>query len=107
MPSSTVKQSLSTTRGSVSLEGGISLAGLLVPKIECTEQGENFGRFIAEPLEKGFGVTLGNSLRRVLIGYLPGAAITQVRIEGVHHEFTVIPNAKEDVIEFLLNWKRG
>lgn len=81
------------------------MAGLTVPKIECTEQAENFGRFIAEPLDKGFGVTLGNSLRRVLIGYLPGAAITQVRIEGVQHEFTVIPNAKEDVMEFLLNIK--
>ncbi|OGO20052.1 MAG: DNA-directed RNA polymerase subunit alpha [Chloroflexi bacterium RBG_16_50_11] len=81
------------------------MAGLLVPKIECTEQSENFGRFVAEPLEKGFGITLGNSLRRVLLGYLPGAAITQVRIDGVQHEFTVIPNAKEDVIEFLLNVK--
>jgi len=81
------------------------LAGLLVPKIECTEQEENFGRFIAEPLEKGFGMTLGNSLRRVLLSYLPGAAVTQVRIEGVQHEFTVIPNAKEDVMEFLLNVK--
>jgi len=81
------------------------LAGLLVPKIECTEQEENYGRFIAEPLEKGFGTTLGNSLRRVLLGYLPGAAATQVRIEGVQHEFTVIPNAKEDVMEFLLNVK--
>jgi DNA-directed RNA polymerase subunit alpha len=81
------------------------LAGLLVPHIECTEQSENFGRFVAEPLEKGFGITLGNSLRRILIGYLPGAAITQVRIEGVQHEFTVIPNAKEDVMDFLLNVK--
>jgi DNA-directed RNA polymerase subunit alpha len=81
------------------------LAGLLVPHIECTEQTENFGRFVAEPLEKGFGITLGNSLRRVLIGYLSGAAITQVRIEGVQHEFTIIPNAKEDVMEFLLNVK--
>jgi len=81
------------------------LAGLLVPKIECTEQEGNYGRFVAEPLEKGFGITLGNSLRRVLIGYLPGAAITQVRIEGVQHEFTVIPNTKEDVMEFLLNVK--
>jgi DNA-directed RNA polymerase subunit alpha len=81
------------------------LAGLLVPKIECTEQAENFGRFTAEPLEKGFGITLGNSLRRVLLGYLSGAAVTQVRIEGVQHEFTVIPNAKEDVMEFLLNVK--
>ncbi|MGD0795486.1 MAG: DNA-directed RNA polymerase subunit alpha [Dehalococcoidales bacterium] len=81
------------------------MAGLLVPHIECTEQTENFGRFVAEPLEKGFGITLGNSLRRVLIGYLSGAAITQVRIEGVQHEFTVIPNAKEDVMDFLLNLK--
>jgi DNA-directed RNA polymerase subunit alpha len=81
------------------------LAGLLVPHIECTEQTDNFGRFVAEPLEKGFGITLGNSLRRVLIGYLSGAAVTQVRIEGVQHEFTVIPNAKEDVMEFLLNVK--
>ena len=81
------------------------MAGLLVPKIECTEQAEKFGRFVAEPLEKGFGITLGNSLRRVLLGYLSGAAVTQVRIDGVQHEFTVIPNAKEDVIEFLLNIK--
>jgi DNA-directed RNA polymerase subunit alpha len=81
------------------------LAGLLVPHIECTEQTENFGRFVAEPLEKGFGITLGNSLRRILLGYLSGAAITQVRIEGVQHEFTIIPNAKEDVMEFLLNLK--
>jgi DNA-directed RNA polymerase subunit alpha len=81
------------------------LVGLLVPKIECTEQEENYGRFVAEPLEKGFGITLGNSLRRVLLGYLPGAAVTQVRIEGVQHEFTVIPNTKEDVMEFLLNVK--
>jgi DNA-directed RNA polymerase subunit alpha len=81
------------------------LVGLLVPSIECTEQTEKFGRFVAEPLEKGFGITLGNSLRRVLLGYLPGAAVTRVRIEGVQHEFTVIPNAKEDVMEFLLNVK--
>jgi DNA-directed RNA polymerase subunit alpha len=81
------------------------LTGLVVPNIECTEQAENFGRFVAEPLEKGVGITLGNSLRRVLLGYLPGAAVTQVRIEGVQHEFTVIPNAKEDVMEFLLNVK--
>jgi DNA-directed RNA polymerase subunit alpha len=66
---------------------------------------DNYGRFVAEPLEKGVGITLGNSLRRILLSYLPGAAVTQVRIEGVQHEFTTIPNAKEDVIEFLLNIK--
>ncbi len=81
------------------------MSELLVPNIECTESVDNFGRFVAEPLEKGFGITLGNSLRRVLLGYLPGAAVTQVRIEGVQHEFTVIPDAKEDVMEFLLNVK--
>jgi DNA-directed RNA polymerase subunit alpha len=74
-----------------------------VPKIECTESDDNFGRFIAEPLENGFGTTLGNALRRVLLGYLPGAAVTHVRIEGIQHEFSTIPHVKEDTTEFLLN----
>ena len=81
------------------------MSELLIPIIECTEIEDNYGRFVAEPLEKGIGITLGNSLRRVLLGYLPGAAVSQVRIEGVQHEFTVIPNAKEDVMEFLQNIK--
>lgn len=82
------------------------MSELLIPTIECTEMTDNYGRFVADPLEKGVGITLGNSLRRILLGYLTGAAVTQVRIEGVQHEFTVIPNAKEDVIEFLLNVKK-
>jgi len=82
------------------------LSELLIPTIECTEMTDNYGRFVADPLEKGVGITLGNSLRRILLGYLTGAAVTQIRIEGVQHEFTVIPNAKEDVIEFLLNVKK-
>lgn len=81
------------------------MSRLIIPKIDCVESGENFGRFLAEPLEKGFGITLGNALRRVLFSYLPGASVTQVRIEGVRHEFTTIPHAKEDVTEFLLNVK--
>ena len=81
------------------------MANLVIPTIDCTESADNFGRFVAEPLEKGFGVTLGNSLRRALLSYLPGAAVTKVRIDGIQHEFTVIPDAKEDVIEFLLNVK--
>ncbi|GAH78907.1 unnamed protein product, partial [marine sediment metagenome] len=81
------------------------MSHLAVPLIDCVESEDNFGRFVAEPLEKGFGVTLGNALRRVLFGYLPGAAVTQVRIEGIQHEFSVIPHVKEDVIEFLLNVK--
>jgi DNA-directed RNA polymerase subunit alpha len=78
---------------------------LEVPKIECIESGENFGRFIAEPLDKGFGVTLGNALRRVLLGYLPGAAVTRVGIEGIQHELSTIPYVREDTTEFLLNVK--
>ncbi len=81
------------------------MSRLVIPKIDCAESEDNFGRFTAEPVERGFGVTLGNAMRRVLLGYLPGAAVTQVRIEGVRHEFTTIPHAKEDVTEFLLNVK--
>ena len=79
------------------------MSDLVIPKIECIESEENFGRFLVEPLEKGFGITLGNTLRRVLLGYLPGAAVTQVKIEGIHHEFSTIPHVKEDATEFLLN----
>jgi len=81
------------------------LSRLAIPKIEIIESRDNFGRFLAEPLEKGFGVTLGNALRRVLFGYLPGAAVTRVRIEGIQHEFSTIPHVKEDATEFLLNVK--
>ncbi len=81
------------------------MSRLAIAMIECLESGENFGRFRAEPLEKGFGLTLGNALRRVLLGYLPGAAVTRVKIEGIQHEFSAIPLVKEDVTEFLLNVK--
>jgi len=69
------------------------------------ESRDNFGRFLVEPLERGFGTTLGNALRRVLLSYLPGAAVTRVRIEGIQHEFSTIPHVKEDTTEFLLNVK--
>ncbi len=77
----------------------------VIPKIECVESRDNFGRFLVKPLEKGLGVTLGNSLRRMLLGHLPGAAVTRVKVEGILHEFSAIPYVKEDVIEFLLNVK--
>ena len=76
-----------------------------IPQIECVETRDDYGRFVAEPLEKGFGITLGNALRRVLLGHLPGAAVTRVRIDGIQHEFSPIPHVSEDVIEFLLNVK--
>ena len=69
------------------------------------ETDATFGRVVAEPLEAGFGTTVGNALRRTLLGALPGAAITAVRIEGVEHEFSTLPHMKEDIVEFLLNVK--
>jgi DNA-directed RNA polymerase subunit alpha len=79
---------------------------LSIPAVTCVESGVNYSRFLAEPLEPGFGVTLGNALRRVLLSSLPGAAVTWVKIEGIQHEFSPIPHAKEDVMEFLLNVKQ-
>jgi len=81
------------------------LSHLVLPKIECVETKDNFGRFVLEPLDKGLGVTLGNVMRRVLLGQLQGAAVTRVKIEGIQHEFTTVPHVKEDVIELLLNIK--
>lgn len=77
------------------------------PKIERVEVGENkrYGKFIVNPLERGFGQTLGNSLRRVLLNSLPGVAVTSVRIEGVQHEFSTVPGVREDVAEIILNLK--
>ena len=76
------------------------------PKIEITEKSEKFGRFVVEPLERGYGTTLGNSLRRIMLSSLPGAAVSQVKIEGVLHEFSSIPGVKEDVTEIIMNLKR-
>lgn len=77
-----------------------------LPRIECTTSSDTFARFEIEPLERGYGVTLGNALRRVLLSSLPGAAITAVQIDGIRHEFSDIPGVKEDVTEFILNLKR-
>ena len=77
------------------------------PKIEIAEMSEDkrFGRFVVEPLERGYGTTLGNSLRRIMLSSLPGAAVSQVKIEGVLHEFSSIPGVKEDVTEIIMNIK--
>ena len=64
-----------------------------------------YGKFVWEPLERGYGITLGNSLRRVLLSSLPGAAVTSVKIEGVLHEFSTIPGVREDVADIILNIK--
>ena len=84
---------------------GFSLTELVTPHLEIEESSETYARVVAEPLEAGFGITLGNALRRVLLSSLPGAAVTSVRIEEVEHEFSTIPHMKEDTTELLLNVK--
>lgn len=77
------------------------------PNIKCLEidNDSNYAKFVCEPLERGYGVTIGNSLRRILLSSLPGSAITSVKIDGVMHEFSTIPNVVEDVPEIILNLK--
>lgn len=77
------------------------------PKIECIEMSEDgtYGKFVVEPLERGYGLTIGNSLRRTLLSSLPGAAASFIKIDGVQHEFSSIPGVKEDIVEIILNIK--
>ena len=77
------------------------------PRIECIENtgDDSYGKYVVEPLERGYGTTLGNSLRRILLSSLPGTAVTTIKIAGVQHEFTTIPGIKEDVTEIVLNVK--
>ena len=78
------------------------------PRIECFENDgdDSYGKYVVEPLERGYGTTLGNSLRRILLSSLPGTAVTKVNIAGIQHEFSTIPGVKEDVTEIILNIKR-
>lgn len=78
------------------------------PKIECQEMSDDFtyGRYVIEPLERGYGITLGNSLRRILLSSLPGAAVSSIKIDGVLHEFSAIPGVVEDTTELILNLKQ-
>jgi DNA-directed RNA polymerase subunit alpha len=82
------------------------LPNLVLPKIEVEALTERYGRFVIGPLESGYGVTVGNSLRRVLLASLPGAAITSVSVDGVYHEFSPIGGVKEDTMTLLLNLKQ-
>lgn len=79
---------------------------LVLPKIETEASSRSFGRFIIGPLENGYGITLGNALRRVLISSLNGAAVTSIRVSGVHHEFSAIPHVREDMTALILNVKQ-
>lgn len=78
----------------------------VLPKIERDAVSRNYGRFIISPLERGFGTTLGNALRRVMLSSLPGAAVTSLRVANVHHEFSAIPHVREDMTQLILNIKQ-
>ncbi|MDY7018469.1 MAG: DNA-directed RNA polymerase subunit alpha, partial [Chloroflexota bacterium] len=78
---------------------------LPIPNVNPIEVVDSYGRFLAEPVEPGFGITLGNALRRTLLSSLSGAAVTWLKIDGIQHEFSPIPYVKEDTVEFLLNVK--
>jgi len=78
----------------------------LTPRVETLHKAADYGRFQVEPLASGFGLTLGNALRRVLLSQLPGAAITAIKVDGVYHEFATIPGVREDTTEFILNVKQ-
>jgi len=75
------------------------------PQIEIEELTDSYGQIVIEPLERGYGVTIGNSLRRVLLSSIPGAAVTRVRFDGHYHEYDTIPGVKEDILEIILNFK--
>jgi DNA-directed RNA polymerase subunit alpha len=86
----------------------VSLRDVIKPKrieVECKADDDRYGKFVAEPLERGFGLTIGNSLRRILLSSLQGAAVTSIKIENVMHEFSTIPGVVEDVTEIVLNLK--
>ncbi len=88
-------------------KGGFLLIEIEKPKIECVQASEDstYGKFVIEPLERGYGITLGNSLRRILLSSLPGVAVTSIKIDGVLHEFSTVPGVIEDVTEIILNVK--
>ena len=77
------------------------------PRIECTDRSEDdyYAKFVVEPLERGYGITLGNSLRRILLSSLPGSAVTSIKIEGVHHELSIVPGVLENLTDIILNLK--
>ncbi len=88
--------------------GGVALSemNLVLPKVETEASAQNYGRFSIGPLESGYGITLGNALRRVLLASLPGAAVTSLRVSGIHHEFSDIPHVREDMTALILNIKQ-
>jgi DNA-directed RNA polymerase subunit alpha len=84
----------------------LAISNLILPKIESTAMSQEYGRFIIGPLERGYGTTVGNSLRRVLLASLPGSAVTSIRVTDVPHEFSAIPHVREDMMQLILHIKK-
>ncbi len=82
------------------------MLNMVLPKIEVAASSQNYGHFVISPLESGYGITLGNALRRVLLSSLPGVAVTSIRLSGIHHEFSAIPHVREDTTQLILNVKQ-
>lgn len=82
------------------------MLNMVLPKIEVEASSQNYGHFVISPLESGYGITLGNALRRVLLSSLPGAAIASIRLSGIHHEFSAVPHVREDMTRLILNVKQ-
>ncbi len=85
---------------------GSPLMSMVLPKVECEASSRGYARFVIGPMESGYGLTLGNALRRTLLSSMTGAAITSIRVSDVHHEFSVIPHVKEDMTQLILNVKQ-
>jgi len=84
----------------------LAISNLILPKIESTAMSQEYGRFVVGPMERGYGTTVGNSLRRVLLASLPGAAVTSIRVTDVPHEFSAIPHVREDMMQLILHIKK-
>ncbi|MBC8249195.1 MAG: DNA-directed RNA polymerase subunit alpha, partial [Anaerolineales bacterium] len=79
---------------------------MVLPKVECETSSRGYARFVIGPMESGYGITLGNALRRALLSSVAGAAITSIRVSDVYHEFSTIPHVKEDMTQLILNVKQ-
>jgi len=84
----------------------LAISNLILPKIESTAMSQEYGRFVVGPMERGYGTTVGNSMRRVLLASLPGAAVTSIRVTDVPHEFSAIPHVREDMMQLILHIKK-
>src|SRR5436190_7083909 len=102
-----VGRGLASAPARQSVSGGIvTTQNMVLPKIESDARSQNYARFVISPLESGYGITIGNALRRVLLSSLPGASVTSIRVSDVHHEFSAVPSVREDMTQLILQVKQ-